>query len=119
MWTKDTAAASDEDRSVARVGPERQRLEIGAGTEGELQIQPRIVGDGQVHQCDPDPIIGDEAHLSIVGALHLGLIREGEGGAALHADATAGVLVGIDGAQAQTPPTLCLPQRALKPTVWD
>jgi hypothetical protein len=74
MRTSNTAAASDEDRCVAGVGPESQRLEIGAGTEGELNILPPIVGDDRVHERDTDPIIGDESHLGVVVALKLSLI---------------------------------------------
>src|SRR5262245_947981 len=99
MRAHDSARAADEDLVVADVRPERERLQIGARAERQLDVRERVAGDVGVHERDAGPVVRHEPRSPVVVAQDARLIRQRERGAPLHAHAVADVVARVDGAE--------------------
>lgn len=97
MRAYDAARSSDQHRRVARVCSECQRLEIGPGREGQLNIMDRVSCNCRARNRDTDTIIGGDSCASIVICDDTG--KRG-GGRGLKQHSGREVIVRIDTGQA-------------------
>src|SRR3954447_20553767 len=100
MRAADAARSADEDGRVARLSAEGERLKVGPGAERQLDVTHGVPGHRGIDERRAGAVVGEEPGSVVLRAQDSGLVRQGQGGAGLDANADAGVVMCIHCAEA-------------------